>query len=197
MARWTLRLWRLARQGLSQAKLLRLTCLAPRAKPAGWLAGGAYPRPQIKQRLREVTRPGAGGLIGQKTLRQCIKPGLGGGQGFLHREDPRGDAFDIAIKGHNGRVESNGGDSGSGIRANAGQGGQTLPRFGKSAQSEDLSCRRMQVTRAGVIAKPGPFGGHIFPRRPSQGSQIREARQKTRKARPYRCHRCLLQHDFR
>lgn len=179
MARWAFGLWRLARQRFRQAKFSRLARFLPGTKRTGRFARRANPRPQIKQSLSKIARPGAGGLIGQKTLRQRIKPWLGGGQRFLHRENPRGDALHIAIQRHHGRIEGNGGDGGSGIGAYAGQGGQAFPRFRKATQSLNLPRRRMQVARPRVIAKPGPFRRHIPPGRLSQSGQIGEARQKT------------------
>lgn len=179
MAQRAIRLWRLARQGFRQAKLSRLTGFLPGAKRAGGLARRTNPRPQIKQSLGEIARPGVGSLIGQKTLRQRIKPGFGTGQRFLHRENPRGDAFHIAIQRHYGRIECNGGDGRGGIGANAGQGGKTLNRRRETAHPHHLPRRCMQVARPRIIAKPGPFSGHIFPRRVRQSGQIREARQKT------------------
>ena len=73
--------------------------------------------------------------------------------------------------------------------------------FGVREMSAVLRCHGLragvQVSRAGVIAEPGPGLEHVVERRRRQRLHIRPARQEFRVIRPDRLHGGLLQHDLR
>jgi hypothetical protein len=54
----------------------------------------------------------------------------------------------------------------------------------------------MQITRARIIAEPGPHPQHVIQRGATEGCDIRPARQKLLEIRPDRFDAGLLQHDF-
>jgi hypothetical protein len=92
----------------------------------------------------------------------------------------------------------NAGDSGGGIRANAGKHPQLLRRSRQVSQivvSRKL-CGFVQHPRPPVVAQPAPQGKHVFFRRQGKGNQRRKSFHERLVALHHHGYAGLLQHDL-
>ena len=116
-------------------------------------------------------------------------------QGKHARQDPH----QVAIHGRDRFAESDRGDGGGGVRADAGQmaklGGTR--RHNAIVLGDDSACGFVQVARATVIAEPGPRLAHRGFLGSGQRCHRGKLMQELSEARRNGLHLRLLQHDFR
>jgi hypothetical protein len=135
---------------------------------------------------------------GQEALDEPPNLGLARGQFLLEREDPRDHPLDVAVDRRGRHVERDRRDRCRRIGADAGQRGKrrcVLWKASAVALDHRLGAG-VEMSRARVIAEPGPQAQHLLETRGGKCMHARPPRDEARKIRRDRLHGGLLQHDF-
>ena len=130
VTRRTDRLRRSLGQPFRDARARRRAVFGQRAAPAVGRTGRADGRAEIHHRLGVVARP----PVGREPVGEPVERGLRAGQRILHREEPRDDAFHVAVDDGGAAVERDRGDGGGGIGADARKRAQPRPRCPENAR---------------------------------------------------------------
>ena len=154
----------------------------------------ANDRPQIHHGLGMVARP-----QGRREPRRKLgKPPLGGRKRRAHAEEACDHALDIAVDGGRRLPESNGGNGGGRVGADAGECLERLRAGGKVPAVpgyEELRAT-VEIARARVIAEALPSVQHLVELGAGQLGEAGPAREEGVEIGPDRGNRGLLQHDL-
>ena len=189
--------WFLSRKAGDGSELPRRASGSERAGAAVRLARRAEQLSEVHQRPRDVPRASRPEK-GRRMDAHLFGMGARSGDAF-DGEEARENAREVGIHGGDPRAEGQRRHGGRHVLPESGKSTQRRPVARQAARvvAKNSPRRRVQVTRAGVVAEPGPGGKDRLRAGPGERGDVGEAREKRLVAPPDGPDRRLLEHHLR